>query len=328
MIRFLIGVLLSVAACAQAICQSSTPPAQARHADAAPIQNSKLDKADVLQLISVNETAARDGESAHADPQRIAVFYKNLGILYADAGMPLKSEDALRRAITLLQNGPRDQLAVELGELAVLHVAMNKVRQAEKEELQALQIRETVPDPLGVARAQSALGGLYDAEGKYSEGLSYAQKAYDVLADSPDVGLPDRIGVRHTLGFALTGMRDCDRGIHVLQDALELAKVDPGIGQMSVGYSEFVLGFGYWHCDDRVNAANWLERGTTDMNSDFGWDRAMYVNAMKQYARFLRQDGQQEAAVSAEAVINQAQSVVDASTLTDTAKGFRSAGSH
>lgn len=326
MIRLLTGVLLSAVACAPAICQSSTPTAQ--KADAAQIADLNLEKPDVLRLIALNEAAARSGKASHADPKSVVIFYKNLGILYAYGGMPFKSEDAIRRAIALLKNGPQDQLAQEIGELAVLHAAMNKVRQAEKEELQVLQIRETLGDPVEIARAQSALGGLYDAEEKYSQGLSYAQKAYDVLADRSDVDVPDRVGVRHTLGYALTATRDCDPGIRVLRDALDLARVDPGVGQMSVGYSEFVLGTGYWHCDDRVNASKWLELGTTDMKADYGWGRAMYVNAMKQYARFLRQDGRQEAALSAEAVVNQAQSVVDASTLADTAKGFRSSGSH
>ncbi|MFZ1939307.1 MAG: hypothetical protein WBA18_10120 [Terracidiphilus sp.] len=326
MIRLLTGVLLSAAACAPAICQSSTPTAQ--KADAAQIADLNLQKPDVLRLIALNESAARNSEATHADPKRLVIFYKNLGILYADAGMPLKAVDAFGQAIALLKNGPQDELAEEIGQLAVLHVALNKMRQAEKEELQALQIREAVADPVGIARAQSALAGLYDEERKFSVAADYAEKAYNILADRPDVAVADRIGVRHTLGFALTGMRNCERGIEVLKDGHDLALKSPGIGMATLAYSEYVLGFGYWHCGDRVTAATWLERGTTDMRADFGWSRAAYVNVMKQYARFLREGGQQDAAVSAEAVVHQAESVVDASTLADRAAGFRSTGSH
>ena len=61
------------------------------------------------------------------------------------------------------------------------------------------------------------------------------------------------------------------------------------------------------------------------MKADFGWDRSLYLNAMRQYARFLRESGQLEAAVNAEAVVNQADAVVDARTLTGMTEGFRSA---
>lgn len=326
MIRLLTGVLLSAAACAPASCQSSTSTAQ--KPDAAQIADLNLQKPDVMRLIALNEAAARNGEATHADPKRLVIFCKNLGILYADAGMPLKAVDAFGKAIALLKDGPQDQLAEEIGQLAVLHVALNKTREAEKEELQALHIREAVAEPVGIARAQSALAGLYDEERKFAEAADYANKAYEVLADRPDVAVADRIGVRHTLGFALTGMRNCDRGIQVLKEGHELAQNSPEIGMATLGYSEYVLGYGYWHCGDPTNAATWLERGTTDMKADFGWEHAAYVNVMKQYARFLRESGQQDAAVSAEAVVHQAQSIVDASTLADRTSGFRSSGSH
>jgi hypothetical protein len=141
-----------------------------------------------------------------------------------------------------------------------------------------------------------------------------------------EVAAPDRIGVRHTLGFALTGTRNCTRGIDVLQDALAIAENSPQISRKSVGYSEYVLGSAYWHCGVQANASKWLERGTDDMKADYGWGRAMYINAMKQYARFLQQDGRKEAALSAQAVVSQAESVVDANSLADKSTAFRSAG--
>jgi hypothetical protein len=60
------------------------------------------------------------------------------------------------------------------------------------------------------------------------------------------------------------------------------------------------------------------------MRADYGWEHAMYVDAMKNYARFLRQNGQREAALTAEIVVRQAESIVDASALTGRTDGFRS----
>jgi len=65
----------------------------------------------------------------------------------------------------------------------------------------------------------------------------------------------------------------------------------------------------------RDHAALLLQRSTTDLKAEFGWSHAIYVHAMKQYALFLRQDGQLQEAAAAAAVVHQAESVVDASTL-------------
>jgi tetratricopeptide (TPR) repeat protein len=323
MIPLLTGVLLSAIAGVTGPSQSSQASAPEQRVGPALKADWHPDKSEVLRLIALNEAAARDGETNHADRKRLIMIYSNLGILYEDAGMFLKAVYAIRQTITLLENGPQDQLANEIQQLAVLYVVMNKRREAEKEEMLELQIRETLADPLGIALNQIVLAALYDTEGKFAKAADYAQKAYDVMADRADVGALDRIGVRHSLGFALTAMRNCDRGINVLKDALELAKNSPGVGITSIGYSEYVLGIGYWHCSDRDHASAWLDRGTTDMRAEFGMDHVRYVRAMQQYAHFLRQTGQHDAAISVEAIVNQAESVVDVSTLTARPNGLK-----
>jgi len=326
MLRLLTGVLLSVLAGLTAIGQSHANAATDQSQRSAQPANSQSYKAEMLRSIALNEAAMRAAEASHAHRKRLAAIDANLGILYQDAGMFQKSENAIQRAIVLLQDGPQDQLAAEVERLAVLHLAMNKTRQAEEDEMRDMRIRETIADPVGIALAQSALAGLYDEERKFAKALPYAQESFAVLADRAGVSVADRIGARQTLGIALTGTRSCARGIAVLNDAVELAKRSPGVDNERMGYSEFVLGSGYWHCGDRGHAAEWLQRGTTDMRAGYGWDQAMYLNAMRQYARFLRENGQQQAADSAEAVVHQAEGVVDAGALTGRAAAFRSAG--
>jgi tetratricopeptide (TPR) repeat protein len=322
MIRLLTGVLLSLAAGLSAIGQTNADASSY----VAKGSSQQLDKAQVTQLITRTEMAIRDGEAA-PDIKRLVVLYSNLGILYEDVGMYLKAEDAIHRAIALLKDGPPDRLADEVEQLATLHLAMKNARQAEKDEMEAMRIRKSIADLVGIAQAESSLAGLYDEERRFAKALDYAEKAYDVLADRNDVALPDRIGVRYVLGYALTNSRACGRGIQILKDALQLAQTSNGADRMGAGYGEYLLGLGYWRCGDREHASEWLGRGTMDMRADYGWDQAMYVNAMNDYAHFLRETGQREAAESAEAVVNQAESVVDASTLTGRAQGFRSAGS-
>jgi tetratricopeptide (TPR) repeat protein len=327
MIRLLTGVLLSALAGAAAVSQSNQAAMPGEKTGAAALADPLMDKAEVARLIALNEAAVRDGEASHADLKRLVMLYSNLGVLYEEAGMYLKAEDVIDRAIVLLKNGPQDRLAKEVDQLAVLHLAMHKTREAEKDEMQNMQIQKAIADPVGIAIAEGALAALYDEEGKFAKALDYAEKAYDVLADRAEVPVLDRIGVRHTLGFALTGLRECDRGLQTMKDALELAKTSPGLNNMEVGYSEFMLGFGYWHCGDRDRASTWLGHGTADMKTDYGWEHAMYVDAMKNYARFLRESGQREAAVTAESVVNQANAQVDAGALTGRTDGFRSSGS-
>lgn len=315
MIRLLTGILLSAVAGATAFGQSQQATAPEPQAASPQPADWLQDKADVLRQINLHEAEARRGEATNGDRKRLGMNYSELGVLYLDAGMGLKAEDAFRRAIVLLEDGPQDRLADEIEQLAVLQVAMGEMRQAEKNEKKALQIRQTLADPVDIALSESAIAGIYDVERKFTKARDYAEKAYDALAGRSDVSAPDRIGVWHTLGFALTGLHDCDRGIRVLKEAVELAKGNPSRGDASVGYSEYLLGLGYWHCRDRDDADVWLQRGTTELRAEFGWNHAMYVNAMKQYALFLRQDGQSQEAASAEAVVHQAESVVDASTL-------------
>src|SRR6202044_164251 len=243
MIRLLTGFLLSAVACISAAGQSYVPATTEPDAGSKQSTNVRLDKPEVLRLIALNEAAARIDETTRADQKHLVMVYSNLGALYAEAGLYLKAEDAIRRAIALLADGPKEQQADQIGRLAVLHIAMGRVRQGEKDELHALQIRKDAADPVGIALSESALGGLYDEERKFSKAADYAEPAYDTLANRPEVSLADRIGVRHTLGFALTGLRSCDRGMKVLEDALELAKSSPGVGNMSVGYSEYEMGF-------------------------------------------------------------------------------------
>jgi tetratricopeptide (TPR) repeat protein len=325
MIRLLAGIVLSFVSCMTAISQPNMGFASGQETDSPQRVDDRINGPETLQRIELYEAAARS-QAKLSIASRVKI-YAGLGILYQDAGMSLKAEDAIQRAIALLKEGPQDQLAEEVEQLAVLHVAMGKMRQAEHDEMHDMQIRKAVANPVGIALAESSLASLYDEERKFAKALNYAEKAYDVLADRTDVDAADQIGLRQTLGVALTGMRSCDRGVELLKDGLQLARSSPGVGKLKVAYAEFTLGFGYWHCGDRSHAEEWLQRGTTDMKADYGWDHAMYVNAMKQYARFLRQNGEQEAAISAEAVVNQAQSVVDAGAFTGRSEGFRSAGS-
>lgn len=322
MIRLLQGILVFLLTAPIAAAQSDTPADQQPATKPAIVTTGQPDKQDLLRRIALNEAALRSAKAAHAAPERMAKIYENLGDMYADAALYLKSEDAMRRAIAYLKNGSQRELAIEFGQLAIVHLELGNPRQAEGDELQALRIREAIGDPVATALTWNELAGLYDDQKKFRKAVDYAGRAFEVVGNRPDVSARDNIAVRQTFGFALTGARDCARGIPFLREELALAQNHYGEHTQQLGYAEYVLGFGYWHCGDQRNAAEWMQRGTTRMRADYGWNQTIYLNAMSQYARFLRSTGQPEAAASAEAVVNQANGVVDAQSLTGRAEGF------
>ncbi len=317
MIRVQTGILLFVAVCLTAFSQSPQVTAPQRQAGSSQLPAWLQDRTEVLRQIDLREAVASEGERTRADGKSLAGDYSQLAFLYVYAGLGLKAEDAFQRAIALLKDGPQDQLANRLAQFGTLQAEMGEFRQAEKTQMKALEIRRSLGDLKGIAFSESMIAGVFDDERKFARARDYSQKAYDALAGRTDVTAAERIEVSHTLGFALTGLHNCDRGISVLQDALEMARSSRGWGDASVGYSEYMLGIGYWHCNDRDHAAVWLQRGTSDLKAKFGLNYATYVYAMKQYALFLRQYGKKDEAVSAESVVRQAESVVDVNTLTD-----------
>lgn len=324
MSRLLQGILVFTLAGtvgATQIHAAIAPQPTARSDESSPA--TEMGKEDLYQRIARYETATRSAEVAHADHNRLAKLYTDLGNLYVDAGLYLKAEDAMKHAITNLKDGPQVDLADEFGQLAVVHVELKNLKQAERDEIDALQIRGILGDPVSTAFTWRDLAGLYGVQQKFEKAADYARRAYDELGNRADISVDDRVTVRQTLGYALSNVNNCGQAIPILREALDLARRSFGESHMKTGFAEYLLGLGYWHCGDRDDAAKLLAGGTAKMKADFGWDRSVYLNAMSQYARFLRWNGQVEAAADAEAVVNQSGATVDARSLTGMAEGFR-----
>jgi tetratricopeptide (TPR) repeat protein len=284
-------------------------------------------KAELLRRIALYEAAEQSAERTHPGMESMVKIYSNLAALYEDTCMYAKSEAIMRREISMLRSGPQDELADAIGHLAVLHIAIADLRQAEKDELEALRIRESVGDPVGIALSWSDLADVYVKEQHYKPALDYAQKAMAVLADNPKAEVADRITVRQTLAYALCGLKQCGQAISILKDALEMEKKAYGADSLIVGSGYFILGYAAWQNGDMEDASAWMARGTARMKVDLGWGHTVYLNAMTQYAKFLRQRGQMEAAASAEREVKMANAVVDARSLSTSSSAFATAGS-
>ena len=314
--------LMGVSASGQQAGASSSAPSQAEAQNEAKFP----DRPELLRRIALYEAAIRNAETTHAATEILVTIYANLAALYEDAGMYSKSEDVMRREISVLRSGPLDELADAVGHLAVLHIAMGDPRQAEKDDFEALRIRESVGDPVRVALTWTNLAAVYVRERRPKKALDYAQKAMAVLADDPKVEVADRIEVRHALAYALCALKECGQAIPLLKEALALQASVYGADSLLVGTGTYLLGYTYWQNGEMDKAAYCMGRGTARMKVELGWGHTIYLNAMTQYAKFLRERGQMEAATTAEREIKMANAVVDARTLSASPNAFLAAG--
>ena len=122
--------------------------------------------------------------------------------------------------------------------------------------------------------------------------------------------------IRRTLAFSLCGVGECSKAIPLLKQAADLAENSFGPESLSTGVGQYLLGYAYWQNGNMDEAAGWMERGTTRLKADLAWGHPVYVDAMRQYARFLEERGQTEAATDARRQVRPAESVVDAQALT------------
>ena len=269
-------------------------------------------KAELLRRIDVYEGALHKAEATRTDDATLAKVYAGLGTCYFEAAMYLKAEDAMHHAIALLRRGSQPALAEETGQLALLHAAMGDLKQAARDQMEALRIREQIGDRVGIALTWNDLASLYVRQRQFSKALDLAQRAMPVLASNPGVQVTDRIAMRQTFAYALCGEHQCDRAIPLLEEALELARDNFGADSLAVGLASYLLGYACWQNGRMDEAAAWMQRGTERMKQDWGWGHTLYVNSVVQYAKFLRQRGQVESAVLEERELKQMAAVVDA----------------
>lgn len=305
MTRLMLIALISLLYAAQVHAQ--TPAAAPNDADA-----SIPPKAELLRRIDLYETALHKPGINRIDDASVARVYASLGNCYLDLAMYLKAEDAMHHAIALMRNGPQAVLADEIGQLAGLHFLMGDLKLAEKSEMEALQIRQQIGDPIGIALTWNDLANLYIGQHQFSKALDYAQRAMPVLASNPGVQASDRIAIRQTLASALCGMHQCDRGIPLLQQSVALACDNFGVDSLPTGVSTYLLGYAYWQNGQMDQAADYMRGGIERMKRDWDWGYTLYVKAVAQYAKFLHQRGQTESAALEERELRHMTETVDA----------------
>jgi tetratricopeptide (TPR) repeat protein len=283
---------------------------------------------ELLRQISVYETAAKVAQSGGASDETVAKLYAGLASFYEDAGMYARSIGALERAVSLLRRNAElnGELAKNLNHLGMLHLETGKMRDAEREEREALRLRQDVGDSLEIARSWNALSGLYFKERKYVSSKDLAQRALNEFSTNREADAVDRISARMNLSLALCYTKECPAAVPVLKDAVAIARIAFKTNDFVLGETEFLLGFACWKSRDMPGANEHMEEGTSIMKEQLGWGHPAYLSALGQYAQFLRENHRVEDAEVVESQIRRAEEVVDVRSIqtrdTDSLRGL------
>ena len=270
-------------------------------------------KQQLMHRIAIEEEAIRQKEAAHVGGVELSKAYEQLGLTYQSAAAWERSEAALERAVSLLEQPLQasEDLGSALSDLGNLHIIMGKLRESEKEEFEALKVRQDLGDPLFVARSWNDLAVLYLKKEKFEKTVDFARRAEAEFVRNRKATALDRISVRLALAEALCSLKDCASTIPMLKATLEEANATLRPEDLPTGFSAFLLGYAYWKSGETSLAGEYLERGTTLMSMRLGWGHPAYLRALGHYAQFLRENQRTEAAKAVERQIKQAQAVVD-----------------
>jgi hypothetical protein len=106
-------------------------------------------------------------------------------------------------------------------------------------------------------------------------------------------------------------MKDYPSAIPLLKDGIDIARTAFRPNDFPVGMGEYLLGLAYWRSGNLFDAGKHMEQGTTIMKEQLGWGHPAYLNALKQYALFLRKSQRSDDAKAVERQIQLAEAVVD-----------------
>jgi len=271
--------------------------------------NSVSTKKQLLHRIDLYEDALRQAKDAHASDAELGRLYLTIGVLSDEAQLWDRAEINLEQARSLLAHSAESSrdLATTLGVLGTLHMVMRKFRQSEKEEEEALRLRENLRNPLLIARSWSDLATLYLAENKFAKAKGFAEKAIAEFGANAGTTVYDRITVRYVLGVALCMSKDCASAIAPLEDAVHEAKAN----LLQDGMGDFLLGYVFWKSGNLVEGGRHMEEGMDVLNEQLGVGNPSSLVASRQYAKFLRESRRVDEAEVIERRIRQAEAVVD-----------------
>lgn len=322
--RLISGFVMVLAIVASGFAQQTPHVLPGPASDAASVHQKLLD------AVAASEAMTRKAEQEHLPDLHMARIYWNLAMSYEDAGETGRAEAALVHAETLFRRSDTNggELAEALDGLAILNGATGKISAAEKEELEALQLRQKLGNRLTMARSWATMSALMLKQKKFDQAGAFAQQAADEFAENAGATFRDKLSARYALGMALCGQKDYATAVPVLKSAVADARSELSVQSAPVGIGEFLLGYAYWKAGDTANAGVEMKTGIDVLNSQFGWGAPSYLPVLRMYAKYLHETRNVAEANEVNQRIQQAESVVSVGQLQSNPAVFGFAGLH
>jgi len=281
----------------------------------APARGNSVDsyREDLLHRIAVVAEGARQAERDKVGDIQLARIYAELGQLCYRAAQWDRSESAAKRSLLLFRRagGAKGELAVVLSQLADVHIAKGNLKESEKEDKEALKLREELGDRLQIARSWEELSALALRQQRFQRAKEFAQKAVEEFSTNTRSTVSDRMAAWLALSESLCGLNECPSAIPFLKKSVDDAKAALRPQDFPIGLSEFLLGYAYWKSGEISLAEEYMRDGTSGMDKQLGWGHPAYVAALTHYEKFLKENRQMEAANEVERKIHRAEAVVD-----------------
>lgn len=226
-----------------------------------------------------------------------------LAVVYRDAARYADAERAYLKARDLLRSGDQTVQANLIDQLGMMYVEMGRYAEADGLEQEALAMRETQRDSLGVGLSWMHLAMLSLGERRNADGETYAELAVERLVPEQRAGTEQGAATPEQkmtaliyLSLARCAAHDCADALSPLKRAATIAEKHYPKESFPVAYIQFLEGYAGWKRGDKRSAATLMKNGTTGMEAQLGWGHPTYISAMRQYASFLEEAGRESEA--------------------------------
>lgn len=242
-----------------------------------------------------------------------AAWWK-LAMLYQDAARYADAERCYSRAVALLKDGDRQALANAMDSMGTMYVETGAYAQAEPLEKQALAMRESADDSIGVGRSWMHLAMLSLGEHDAPSAAKYAKMATQRLVYTGSSATPEeQMTSLIDLVLALCAEGRCQAAIAPLKEAHRLALANYGAGEFPAGYTDFLMGYTEWKSGNKDRAEQLMKSGTASIEAQLGWGHPTYIAVMTQYESFLEESGHFNAAAEVRSKLARIQTSLQAS---------------
>jgi MalT-like TPR region len=150
-------------------------------------------------------------------------------------------------------------------------------------------MRLAANDILGLARSDVRFANLYLGEHKYEKSRTLAAKALASFAKDEHADTPDKSAAMIAMSLALCRQNRCGEAVPTLEALVALTRRCYADDSLPVGFALFLLGYANRANHNLVLADAYIKRGIDAMTQSLGWGHPMFLQALVQYSRLLRE---------------------------------------